>query len=285
MYFNKFRYQIVLVALLLLSSLLFYLSFTTNLVGKIGFDNASIKTLFANYDGPNYMIIAKCGYRHDCIRSTFSLPLPLEYYAAHLPGYPFLIKIFNLFLIGPIAMMAATVTGAIFLTLILFKFLQLFTTPKNSFWLSLIFLFFPARFFVLRNIGAPETWFLATIIASIYFYKKDNFWLSAIFAAAAQTLKSPAIILFFAYFLVFIPKRQLKNFLPYLLVPLIALGIFYFYHLQTGDFWAYFHSGDNIHLNTLPYLVFISTKSWINTIWLEDIIYIYCQLLLRTSLI
>jgi len=25
----------------------------------------------------------------------------------------------------------------------------------------------------------------------------------------------------------------------------------------------------------LPYLVFISTKSWINTIWLEDIVYIY----------
>ena len=38
---------------------------------------------------------------------------------------------------------------------------------------------------------------------------------------------------------------------------------------------SYFQSGDNFHLNFLPYLVFISTKSWINTIWLEDIIYIF----------
>jgi hypothetical protein len=58
-------------------------------------------------------------------------------------------------------------------------------------------------------------------------------------------------------------------------MPLTVLGIFYFYKLETGDFWAYFHSGDNFHLNKLPYLVFISTKSWINTIWLEDVVYIY----------
>lgn len=58
-------------------------------------------------------------------------------------------------------------------------------------------------------------------------------------------------------------------------MPLVLLGIFYYYKIQTGDFLAYFHSGDNFHINPLPFLVFISTKSWINTIWLEDIIYIY----------
>ncbi|HPD45168.1 MAG TPA: hypothetical protein PK131_03250, partial [Candidatus Woesebacteria bacterium] len=70
-------------------------------------------------------------------------------------------------------------------------------------------------------------------------------------------------------------NKQIKNYLPYLLMPLVLLGIFFYYRGQTGDFWAYFHSGDNFHLNPLPYLVFISTKSWVDTIWLEDIIYIY----------
>jgi len=58
-------------------------------------------------------------------------------------------------------------------------------------------------------------------------------------------------------------------------VPITVVLIFYLYYLQTGNFWAYFHSGDNFHLNFLPYLVFVSTKSWINTIWLEDIVYIF----------
>jgi len=59
-----------------------------------------------------------------------------------------------------------------------------------------------------------------------------------------------------------------------LLIPISALGIFYLYYLQTGDFWAYFNSGDNIHLTPFPYQVFVSNRSWISTIWLEDIIYI-----------
>ena len=66
-----------------------------------------------------------------------------------------------------------------------------------------------------------------------------------------------------------------KKYFPYILVPITIVLIFYLYYLQTGNFWAYFHSGDNFHLNFLPYLVFVSTKSWINTIWLEDIVYIF----------
>ena len=40
-------------------------------------------------------------------------------------------------------------------------------------------------------------------------------------------------------------------------------------------FWAYFHSGDNIHLSLIPYSVFLSRNTWVNTIWLEDVIYIF----------
>jgi hypothetical protein len=242
-----------------------------------------METVYSNYDGPNYMIIAKCGYNKDCIGPHFSLPLPLEYYPAHLPGYPALINLFNSVLNGPRAMLLVTLTGSVFLTLILFEFLKLFTNSKRAFWLSAIFVFFPARFFVLRQIGAPETWFLATTLASVFFYKKKKYLPSAIFAAFAQTLKSPGILLFASYGIMAIYElvktknffTVLKKYFSYILVPLTVLGIFYLYYVQTGDFLAYFHSGDNFHLNNLPYLVFISTKSWIDTIWLEDIIYIF----------
>jgi Gpi18-like mannosyltransferase len=137
--------------------------------------------------------------------------------------------------------------------------------------------------FVLRSVGAPETWFLGSLLASIYFFKKDKIWLSAIFVAIAQAFKSPAILLLASFGIMaiyeWVKNKQflpvVKKFYPYLLVPVTVLLIFYLYYLQTGNFLAYFQSGDNFHLNFLPYTVFISTKSWINTVWLEDIIYIF----------
>ena len=283
MYFTKYKSHFKLLALTILSSLFFWLIFYFNVPGKIGFGNVSLETVFSNYDGPNYMVISKCGYIKDCIGPNFSLPQPLEYYPAHFPGYPFLIKIFNNFTTGPKAMLFTTLLGSTFLSLILFEFLKLFLKEKKAFWLTILFLFFPARFFVLRSVGAPETWFLASIIASVFFFKKDKIWLSAIFAALAQTFKTPAILLVLSYAIIAIyelikTKKILpvvKKYYPYLLTPFTILLIFYLYFLQTGNLLAYFQSGDNFHLNYLPYLVFISTKSWINTIWLEDIVYIF----------
>ena len=283
MYFTKYKSHFKLIALTLLSTLFFWLIFYFNLPGKIGFGNVSLETIFANYDGPNYMVIAKCGYNKDCIGPNFSLPLPLEYYPAHFPGYPALIKFFNNFTTGPKAMIFSTLLGSIFLSLILFEFLKLYLKEKKAFWLTVVFLFFPARFFVLRQVGAPETWFLATTIASIYFFKKDKIWISAIFAALAQSFKTPAILLLVAYGIIalhdwFVNKKflpVLKKYFPFVLVPITILLTFSLYYLQTGNLMAYFQSGDNFHLNFLPYLVFISTKSWINTIWLEDIVYIF----------
>lgn len=249
----------------------------------MGFGPTSLETIFANYDGPNYLVVTKCGYAKDCIGQTFSLPLPLEYYPAHLPGYPVIIKFFEYFMTGPKAMLFSTLLGSIFLTLITFSLFKLYFKEKTAFWLATLFVFFPARFFILRQVGAPETWFLAATIASIYFFKNKKILFSALFAALAQSIKSPGIILFAAYMVValyelistkkFIPI--FKKYVTFLLVPLTVVAIFFVYYLQTGDWFAYFHSGDNFHLNYLPFLVFISTKTWIDSIWLEDIVYIY----------
>ena len=146
MYFTKYQSYFKLLALTILSPLLFWLIFYFNLPGKIGFGNVSLETVFSNYDGPNYMVIAKCGYNKNCIGPNFSLPQPLEYYPAHFPGYPLLIKFFNNFTTGPKAMLLSTLSGSLFLTYAFYQFLRLFIKPKKSFWLSAIFLFLPARF-------------------------------------------------------------------------------------------------------------------------------------------
>lgn len=42
-----------------------------------------------------------------------------------------------------------------------------------------------------------------------------------------------------------------------------------------GDFWAYFRSGDNIHLFFPPFQIFNYSAPWVGTFWLEEIIFIY----------
>ncbi|MBU4210402.1 hypothetical protein KKC08_00770 [Patescibacteria group bacterium] len=275
--------------LTLFSTVLFWAIFYFNIPKLLGFSDTSIHTLFANYDGPNYMIIAKCGYDTDCIRQSFSLPQPLEYYPAHLPAYPLMIKALDIFFPAPVAMLFVTLAGSIFLNLVFYQLIKTFTNSSKALWLTFLFNFFPARFFILRNIGAPETWFIGFTLLSILLFKKEKYLYSAIFAALSQALKSPGILLFGAFSLIFIqklitkqetPAILFKKFILYILVPLTVLIIFAFYKYQTGDFLAYFHSGDNFHLNPLPFLVFAGNRSWVHSIWLEDIIYIFLFALL-----
>lgn len=278
--FSKYKGYFTIVLLTIIPTLLFWLIFSLNLPPLIGFGDVSLKTIFANYDGPNYLVIAKCGYSPDCIRRTFSLPQPLEYYPAHLPGYPLMIKALDTVLPGPLAMVLVTLFGSIFLNLAFYRF-------TKSLWLTFVFTLFPGRLFILRVIGAPETWFIGAILWSIISYKDKKYFPSALLATLSLTLKSPGIILFAVYGLLFLKdlltRQKISHYLPYLLVPLTGLAIFYKYFLDTGNFWAYFTSGDNFHLNPLPFLTFISTKSWINGIWLEDILYVFFFTIVASS--
>ena len=124
MNFTKFKSQILLVLISIFTSLFFFFLFYKNIPQYLGFPATSLETIYANYDGPNYMIIAKCGYNRDCIRQQFSLPLPLEYYPAHLPAFPLLIKIFFIFLTTPKAMLLVCLLGSVFFTLSSFYFFK-----------------------------------------------------------------------------------------------------------------------------------------------------------------
>ena len=271
---KKYWLELLLLALLVpLSTLLVWLPF---LLGQGG----GMLTVFANYDGPNYIIIAKTLYDKSLIAHSFSLPIPLEYYPAHLPGYPLLIKIFNLFLPGTWAMILVTVISTSLAAITFYLLLQKFNLTSNPFWLSFLFLFLPARWLVVRSVGSPEPFFIFAILASFYFFKSRSFLLAGIFGVLAQITKSPGILLFITYCLLFInelmkTKRINWKVWPLLLIPISAIAVFWFYKIQTGDFLAYFHSGDNFHLVFPPYQSFIASRSWLGQIWVEDMIWQY----------
>src|SRR5438477_447131 len=52
-----------------------------------------METIVANYDGPLYLVVAKTLYNTSQISQNFEFPLPTQYYAAHFPLFPLLIKL------------------------------------------------------------------------------------------------------------------------------------------------------------------------------------------------
>ncbi len=254
-------------------------------------------TIFANYDGPNYIVIAKTLYDKAQIAKTFSLPTPLEYYPAHFPAYPLLVKLFGLLLPGTWSMLMVTLSTSFLAVFFFYLFVHKFGLTTNPLWLAIIFLFLPARWLVVRSVGSPEPLFIAMVLASFYFFKsafdtKENnlfsphksmtfdFFLAGFFGALAQATKTPGILLFVAYGLWLMvkmlrEKKIIRQAWPLLLIPLPIPLIFSFYQVQAGDFLAYFHSGDNFHLFFPPFQAFVTGQNWLGDFWLEDIVWQY----------
>lgn len=58
-------------------------------------------------------------------------------------------------------------------------------------------------------------------------------------------------------------------------MPVTLVALWGYYGWQYGSFWAYFQSGDNLHLFFPPFRVFGTSEAWISGIWREEIIYLY----------
>ncbi len=243
-----------------------------------------MQAVWRNFDGPFYVIVSKTWYVKDAVAKMFSVPLPLEYYPAHLPFYPATIAVLDFLFNGPNAMLISTLIGSVLAFGMFFKFLSEFALTKKPFLLTTVLMFIPARLLIARSIGAPETWFIFFILASLYLYKKQKYLGAAAFGALAQLTKSPAIILFGAYgldvlFHFFRRRSDWKKLLsrwPLLLMPATVFLLFYFYKIQTGDFLAYFHSGDNFHLFFPPFSIFSPVgRFWTGDFWLEEVIWLW----------
>ncbi|RJQ24520.1 hypothetical protein C4577_07710 [Candidatus Parcubacteria bacterium] len=251
-------------------------------------------TIYRNFDGIEYVVIAKTFYNPAAI-AQLPQSLPANYYAAHFPGYALAILIFaplfgflKSMIFTSLLFTAAAATAFYFL-------IRDFQLSKHPLFLSLVFLILPARWLVVHSVGSAEPMFIFFTIAAIYFFLKYEslkhyplLLLSASFGALAQFTRPPGILLFLSLCL-YILWKTIKNkqgnifrnlfkaklqYFPLVLMPLTLLLIFYWYSIAYQDFFAYFHSGDNIHLTFPPYQVFNQNQFWVGTIWLEDIIYI-----------
>lgn len=248
--------------------------------------NLSLLDLYKHWDGALYVIVAKSWYLSQSdILKQFPLGLPPQYFTAHFPFYPLLISVLSPLFGYLKSMLIWPVIFSILYASLFYFFLKRFKLSSQPLLLVLISLFFTPRFFVIRSVPAPETIFMFFVLASMLFFMQKRLFLSAIMASFAVFTRSPGMLLLFGYggyYLERMLKRKRFDWLAFwlLLIPLSLGLIFLFYYFQTGDFWAYFKSGDNIHLLFPPFQVFNQAATWIGTGWLEDVWFIFAFYLL-----
>ena len=279
--YNKFLTQLIIVGIVIVSSLLVWLPFllkSSNWFG-LAIPSSNFQYVLRHFDGPLYVVAAKTLYDPEAIVNLgLENMLPPIYFAAHLPLYPLLIR-----LVTPVfgylkSMLFVNILFSCLLALLFYECVKRFNLTKHPLLLTTIFLFLP-RFLVVRSVGAPESLFMFFILGSLFAFEKENYLLAGLFGGLASATKTPGILLFATYILVlierFIRKRRINGGVGLLLfIPSGLLAVFFLYFQRYGDFFAYFKSGDNIHL-VAPYAVFNFQKIWVGTAWLEDIVFYF----------
>ena len=239
-------------------------------------------TIVANYDGPLYLAVAKTFYNPKLLGDNYQFPLSNEYYSAHFPLFPLLIRLFSPILGQPYSMLFITFVSSVFALYFFYQHANRYLSKENALFLTAVFSIFPARWLIVRSVGSPEPLFIALILSSTYYFAKKKYVFAGIAGFFAAMTKSPAILLFIVYCLqVTVPRLHnfnqinFKKYLPLLLVPLGLFAVFSIYAVRYGDFFTYFKSGDNIHLFFPPFQIFNFSAPWVGTFWLEEVIFIY----------
>lgn len=287
---------VIITLFLLLSTFVIWLPHLLSLQNFLGLNFSNgFATIYRNFDGLEYVVIAKSFYQPGQI-AGIPLAQPANYYASHFPGYSILILLLAPFIGFLKSMLFVSLLSTIAAAVSFYYLVKDFKLTEKPLMLTLVFLLLPARWLIVRSVGSAEPLFMLFTILAIYSFmkyeaiKKYKFLFFASLAALfAQITRPPGILLFIAlalyihYQMIIKIKVQgfLKPFLthlkffPFALVPLGLLGIFYLYQQSYGDFFAYFHSGDNIHLTFPPFQSLNKREFWVGQIWLEDIIYIF----------
>lgn len=251
-------------------------------------------TIYRNYDGMEYITIAKSLYFPEKIKDI-PQELPSIYYAAHFPGYSLAILLFSPLLGFLKSMLFVALLFTILSAWMFYLLIRDFELTKHPLWLTFLFLILPARWLIIHSVGSSETMFSFFIISSLYFlmkFEQTHKWrfiyLTGLMGFAAQITRPPGALLAIsigAYLLwKIIQSKQnifkgigqtIYRYHPLLLIPIALLAVFGWYQLSYGDFFAYFKTGDNIHLVFPPYQVFNKNSYWVGEIWLEDMIYVF----------
>ena len=270
---------LTLVVVNLLATLLVYIPLYENQDGylRIAFSGLSLDNIYRYWDGPLYLVVAKTFY-------NVGSP-EISAFADLAPGYPATIRLFAYVFGYANGMIAATMAATSLSLWVLYLLLKDMGLADKALWLGFVFVFLPPRWLIYHSVGAAEPLFILEMLAFILFFRRRQYWLAGIAGGAAALTRSPAVLLLGVYLLLIaweyyqaaprpallsVVRRQVLPMAPFALAPLLLFGLF---QMQYGDFFAYFHSGDNIHLTGAPFAFIWPSVLGYN--WSEATLWIY----------
>src|SRR5258708_1884804 len=112
--------------------------------------SAGFNSIYRNFDGLEYVVIAKSFYNPEIIK-TIPFTLTPAYYASHFPGYSLLILLFSPFLGFLKSMLFVSLTSTIGAAIAFYFLVKNFKLTAQPLLLSLIFLILPARWLIVHS--------------------------------------------------------------------------------------------------------------------------------------
>jgi len=273
---KEHRSLLILVLISLIPVIAIYLPFALHLKSfwEIPLKSSGMQQIFANWDGPNYVLNAITLYDPVEIAKRAFLSRPNEYYAAHFPLFSVLIRLFSpLFGYFWSAVVVQLLTGLL-LNIVFYYWVKSHT--KHPLWLTFAFTVFPPRYLILRAVIAPELLLVLCVIGTLYFWQKDKPLLSGVIAFIAVLIKFQALIFVPVFILALGEKwyRERKLKINYLLSPLLPIlgygAIALFYQQKFGNWNAYLIAQKIAGLSSsIPFGMFNYTQKWVETGWME----------------
>ncbi len=280
LYKSRYFPYIVIIGAVLLTTILAWAPFLLHVQGINGIrsDLFRFDTILRHWDGLLYIIPAKVWYDVSSpLMQMAPLGLSPNYFAAHLPGFPF-----TIWLLAPLfgylkGMLVATVLASCALFTLFYYFVKRFELTEYPLSLTLALLVVTPRFFAIRSVGSGEPLFMLCMLLSIFFFLRKRFLYAGLAGAVMIATRTPGALIAIGMggsclYSWYTEKKFNPKWLYLGLIPLGLLGVFGLYGMQMGNFWAYFNAGDNIHLVS-PYAMFNFQNIWVQTGWLEEILF------------
>lgn len=260
-----------------------------------------LETVFRNWDGPGYLVVAKSLYDVDIIQKVNPFPfLYPSYFAYQFPLYPLFIRLFSAIGYRESMVFTSTLFGLGF-TLALYFLVKAVNPRAHALMVALLSIFYMPRWFILSHVGSAEPTLLFFLTLFLFMLVKKRFLLSAVFLSLAQMTKSQGMLFFLgmiglAFYRIFIQRKQslrtvLTEFLPFFLVPLSLACVFAVYDRAFGDFFIYFGINNLNNVTQWPPLKILTATDIAHisvgffTGWKESYVFIYVLYLLPIILL
>lgn len=174
------------------------------------FTQYRMQLIYQNWDGPSYVVIAKSLYNKTLIPKVNTLRLPTEYFAAHPPLYPLLIRLFSFIGFFQSMILVSLLSSALYL-ITFYYFIKKYTSNKNAFLLSLLSIFVTPRWFAISHTGSSEPLFLFLLTLMIILIRNKKTLIAALVAMLLQLTRIQGILIFGGVVLYYLYQRISKE--------------------------------------------------------------------------